>query len=76
MGGGLSAIFGGNNYSSPEPVQYAPAPSTAQSEVEEQSTRDAERKRLRARAGGIRSTLLSTALNGQSATLGRPNDSG
>lgn len=70
MGIGLSSIFGGG-YSAPDPVVYEPAPSTAQSEAEEKGVREAERKRARARAGGVRATLLQNPL-GSSQTLGSP----
>lgn len=66
MGGVISSLFGGGNYEAPEPMQYTPAPSTEKSEAESSATRDAERKKNRARAGGIRSTLLSNPLGGNS----------
>lgn len=74
MGGAVSSIFGMNNYSAPDPVQYVPTPDTRTSEVEEQGVRDAERRRLRARAGGVRATLLNNPLNpsGAGGVLGRP----
>lgn len=70
MGSVVSSLFGGSTPSyEPEPAQYIPAPSTESSEAESAATRDAERKKNRARAGGIRSTLLSNPL-GSASSLG------
>lgn len=69
MGGIVSSLFGGG-YEAPEPMQYTPAPSTEKSEAESSATRDAERKKNRARAGGIRATLLSNPLGGNTALGG------
>ena len=66
MGSAVSSLFGLGNVSTPDPVAFEPAPSTERSEAESESTRDAERKKNRARAGGIRSTLLSNPLGGNS----------
>lgn len=65
MGSVVSSLFGGG-FDAPEPMQYQPAPSTEKSEAESAAARDAGRKKNRARAGGIRSTLLANPLGGQS----------
>lgn len=57
MGSAISSLFGGG-YSAPDPVQPLPAPAREES-PEEADSRDRERKKLRARAGGVRSTLLA-----------------
>lgn len=69
MGGAISSIFGGGGYSAPDPVKYDPAPSREET-PEETGVRDAERRKNRARAGGIKSTLLSNPLGGQKSKLG------
>lgn len=73
MGSFVSSLFGGSSYEAPE---VSPMPSTEKMETESKGTRDAERKKRAARAGGIRSTLLGTQLgvnnNGNSSgILGR-----
>lgn len=52
----LSSLFGGG-YSEPDIPQATSMPT--RDEVEDETSRDAERKKLRARQGGVRSTLLS-----------------
>lgn len=59
MGTFVSSLFGGSNYEAPE---VSPMPSTEKMETESAGTRDAERRKRAARAGGIRSTLLGTQL--------------
>ena len=59
MGQVINGLFGGGGYEAPE---VAPTPSTEKMEAESASTRDAERRKRAARAGGIRSTLLGTQL--------------
>lgn len=56
MGNTLTSLFGGG-YKAPDPVQPTPLPAREES-PEEAGTRDTERRKLRARAGGVRSTLL------------------
>lgn len=69
-GGIFSSLFGGG-YEAPEPVKYESAPQQERNgDPEAQATRDAERKRNRARAGGVKSTLLSNPLGGGASTLG------
>lgn len=69
MGSAISSFFGGGGYSAPDPVKYDPAPAREET-PEEAGIRDAERRKNKARAGGIRSTLLSNPLGGQKAKLG------
>lgn len=69
MGKDIASLFGGG-FEAPEPMEYAAAPSGDQSEAEGAAARDAERKKNRARAGGIRSTLLNNPLGGNAALGG------
>lgn len=57
----LGNLFGGG-YEAPEPPKYEPAPLTEDKDVEAEATRNAEMRKNRARAGGVRSTLLSSPL--------------
>lgn len=66
----FSSLFGGG-YEAPEPVRYESAPAQERNgDPESAATRDAERKRNRARAGGVRATLLSNPLGGAPSSLG------
>ena len=56
MGNALSSLFSGG-ISQSEPL--TPLPQREES-PEEETTRDAERRRLRAKTGGVRSTLLTS----------------
>lgn len=58
MGSFVNGLFGGGSTEMPE---LSPMPEAA-GETESAANRDAERKKLRARAGGVRSTLLATSL--------------
>jgi len=67
----FSSLFGGG-YEAPEARQYESLPARErEGDPEEQATRDAERRKNRARAGGVRSTLLNNPLGG-SAQAGNP----
>lgn len=62
MGGVLSTIFGGNQ-SSPEAVEYSSPPiREAETEPVSSAVRDSEKRRLRAKTGGMRSTILTSPL--------------
>lgn len=58
MGSAITSLFG-MNQNMPS-MQYEPVPE--REETEGADTRDAERRKLRARSGGVRSTLLSNPL--------------
>lgn len=62
----FSSLFGGG-YKTPETPKVSPLP-VREDSPEDQTTRDAERKKLRARAGGVRSTLLGARLGNTNTT--------
>ena len=75
MGSVVSSIFGGQKYSAPDPVQYAPVPvRETEAEPESAAVRDAERRKLQARRG-MSGTLLTSPL-GTTGTTGSTTASG
>lgn len=70
MGQSMSALFGGGGADIPDAPKYEAPPQSLDAEGE--STRDAERKKLRARAGGIKSTLLGQQLGPTSRSGSNP----
>lgn len=62
-GNPFSALFGGG-YEAPTAPSVDPAPLRSEKDPEEKSVRDAERRKLRARANGINGTLLERATLG------------
>ncbi len=68
----FTSLFGGGSMPEPEPVNYENLPARErEGDPEEKAVRDAERKKNRARAGGVRSTLLRNPLGGSSGLLGQ-----
>lgn len=70
MGQALASLFAGGGADIPDAPAYTAPPES--DDVEGANTRDAERKKLRARAGGVRSTLLGTSLGSKSGSSGNP----
>lgn len=66
MGQAITSLFSGGGASIPDAPQYTAPPQS--DDVEGETTRDAERKKLRARAGGVKSTLLGANLGSNSTT--------
>lgn len=60
----IGSLFGGGGMPEPEPVKYESLPTAEAGEPEAEAVRDAEARRNRARAQGVRSTLLSNPLGG------------
>lgn len=77
MGGNnglFSSLFGGGGYEAPESVSYESLPARdSAGDPEERATREAEMRKNRARAGGVRATLLDNPLGG---AAGSANPSG
>ena len=71
MGSVISTIFGGG-MESPEIPEVKPLPQREQTEPVAQAARDEERRKLRARNGGVNATLLTSPLgaSGQDAKSG------
>ena len=71
MGSVITSIFGGG-MKSPEIPEVKPLPQHEQTEAVAQAVRDEERRKLRARNGGVNATLLTSPLgvSGQDAKSG------
>lgn len=61
MGNVFSSLFGGG-MQMPDTPDYGALPDRDSAETEGAAARDAERKKARAAAGGVKSTLLSNPL--------------
>ncbi len=67
MGGDFFQSLFGGGASIPDPEPAVPLPARQDgADADERSVREAEQRKNRARAGGVRSTLLSNPLGGQS----------
>lgn len=69
MGSGITSLFGGGGYEAPAPVKNDPVPARGAVDPEEKDVRDAERRKLRAKANGVNGTLLKTGSTLGAASL-------
>lgn len=70
MGSVISTLFGGGMMPSMDVPQVTAAPNRDEIAPVDDAAREAERRKNRARAGGVRSTLLVNSLGGGQNTLG------
>lgn len=73
MGSVISSLFGGG-MSMPKTPEVTPLPQREQTDPVAKSVRDEERRKLRARNGGVNATLLTSPLgvSGQSGQSSAP----